>query len=92
MITAIWQEHGCDGCAIDFDLYGKEILAAGERVYCSGCGGHHAAGVEPGPTQTYVAHDDREEFEIRELPRDAAEKAEWLAAVGQPDMMSAPEL
>lgn len=80
-ITSIWQEHECDGCMIDFDLHGGEILAVGERCYCSGCGGYHAAGVPPGPTETYVAHDDREHLEIRPLPRNAPEKAAWLAEV-----------
>jgi hypothetical protein len=77
-IEKIWQEHGCDGCMIDFDICDEEILAVGERVYCSGCGGYHQAGVEPGPLQTYIVRDTGE-FEVRDLPRDAAEKAAWLA-------------
>lgn len=80
-IEKIWQEHDCDACAIDFDLHDEQIAIAGEMIYCSGCGGHHQAGVHPGPTQTYIVRDTGE-FEIRELPRDAAEKAAWLAERG----------
>lgn len=85
-ILQIWQEHECDACAIDFDLMGSEIIAQGESCYCSGCGGHHAAGVEPGPTETMALHapDDEhpdEWIEVRPLPRDAIEKAAWLAEV-----------
>jgi hypothetical protein len=80
-IEKIWQEHGCVGCAIDFDLSDEEIAIAGEMVHCSGCGGHHQAGVPPGPTETYIVRDTGE-FEIRALPRDAAEKAAWLAERG----------
>lgn len=79
-IKKIWQEHECDGCLIDFDIEGEKILAVGEQVYCSGCGGHHTAGVEPGPTETYT-ESTTGEFGVRPLPKDAAEKAAWLAEV-----------
>lgn len=83
LVTKIWQEHECDGCLIDFDLEEEKILAVGEKCYCSGCGGHHEAGVEPGPTQTYVTYED-DRLEVRPLPRDAAEKAAWLAELRAP--------
>ncbi|HJV76038.1 MAG TPA: hypothetical protein VJ654_17590 [Noviherbaspirillum sp.] len=79
MITGIWQEYDCSS-GIDFDLCESEILAEGESCYCSGCGGHHVAGKD-GPTETFVEHDSGE-LEYRGLPKDAEEKAAWLASIG----------
>jgi hypothetical protein len=78
MITGIWQEYDCSS-GIDFDLNESEILADGESCYCSGCGEHHVAGKD-GPKWTYVQHHNGE-LESRGLPKDAAEKAAWLAEI-----------
>lgn len=81
MKVEIWQEYDC-ASGIDFDLFDGEILAEGESCYCPGCGGRHVAGVD-GPKQTTVQHVDGE-LEYRGLPKDATEKAAWLAEIATP--------
>lgn len=76
----IWQEYDCPFSGIDFDLTDHEILAVGERCYCSGCGGFHTAG-EDGPDETFVRLTPDGDLIYRDLPRDAAEKSAWLAEV-----------
>lgn len=73
----IWQEYDCPGSGIDFDLHGTEILAIGEQCYCSGCGRNHTAGADI-RLQTYVRKADGE-LDYRDAPKDAEEKAAWLA-------------
>lgn len=80
MARQIWQDYDCPACGIDFDLFNEEILTPGEQCPCSGCGGYHTAGKD-GPSETMLS----DPFEIRELPRDATEKAAWiLEAKGPP--------
>lgn len=78
LITGMWQEHGCTGCLIDFDICEESIASIGDRVPCSGCYGYHVAGEDPGPTETLVSYSDGT-LEVRELPKDASEKAAWLS-------------
>jgi hypothetical protein len=76
----IWQEYDCPQCGIDFDIAGEQILAVGERFYCSGCGEHHTAG-EDGPKETMVRLVPDGELTFRDLPKDAPEKAAWQKEV-----------
>lgn len=76
----IWQQYDCPKSGIDFDIFDGEILAAGERCYCSGCGGYHTAGKD-GPNETIVRLAADGEMIFRDLPKDAAEKAAWLEEV-----------
>ncbi len=74
----IWQDYDCPNCAIDFDLHDFDILVVGEQCYCSGCGQKHTA--EDLNLQTYIrANSDNEEIDFRGVPKDAAEKAAWIA-------------
>ncbi len=72
----IWQDYDCPNCGIDFDLHGADILAIGEKCYCSGCGQYHTAGIDI--MQTCI-HSSNGELECRGVPKDAAEKAAWIA-------------
>ena len=77
----IWQEYDCPVCGMDFDLAEDQILAVGESCSCSGCGGQHIAGLDGGPNETMIRLVADGAIEFRPLPRDAAEKAAWLAEV-----------
>ena len=79
----MWQEYDCPACGMDFELDACDILAVGESCYCSGCGGHHTAG-QDGPTETMLRLYVNGELSYRGLPRDAAEKAAWLAEISHP--------
>lgn len=75
-----FQEYDCTGCGIDFDLCDKQILCPGQACDCSGCDGQHVAGKD-GPTQTAIVTPPGSEFlhEWRDLPKDEAQKAAWIA-------------
>lgn len=76
----IWQEYDCPDSGIDFDIAEADIVAVGEQFYCSGCGKHHTATLFF-PATTYVRIAPGGELEFRKTPKDAAEKAAWLALV-----------
>lgn len=78
----IWQEIDCPIAQSDIDLDESQICAAGDRCYCSLCGGHHIAG-EDGPNQTVLRLDPCGPMIFRGLPKDAEEKAAWIAEVVQ---------
>ena len=75
----IWQEYDCPKCGIDFDIYGSNILAIGEKCYCSGCGGYHTA--EDVIKETMIRLVTDGELVFRGLPKDANEKASWINEV-----------
>lgn len=76
----IWQEYDCQDSGIDFDIDEADIVAVGEQFYCSGCGKHHTA-TPDFPTNTFVRLAAGGELEFRRTPKDASEKAVWLAEV-----------
>jgi hypothetical protein len=76
----IWQEYDCPDSGIDFDIAEADIVAVGERFYCSGCGKQHTATLDF-PATTYVRLSPGGDLEFRRTPKDAAEKAAWLAEV-----------
>ena len=83
-VVDIWQEFDCPNQGIDFDIAGADILAAGESVYCSGCGQYHTA-EEAKITETMFKRDDEDApIEFRGLPRSAEEKAQWLSEIQLP--------
>jgi hypothetical protein len=86
----IWQEYDCPKCGIDFDLADREILAVGEKCYCSGCGVYHTAG-EDGPKETMVRLVADSELIFRGIPKDANEKDAWLAEVEAARLKTANE-
>lgn len=75
-VDKIWQEYDCPASLIDFDLFGDEILCAGESVRCSACDGLHVAGRD-GPKQTTIRING--ELIFRGIPFDAKQKAVWIA-------------
>jgi hypothetical protein len=76
----IWQEYDCPDSGIDFDIDEGEIVAVGEQFYCCGCGQKHTATLGF-PKNTCVRLLPGGDLEFRRTPRDATEKAEWLAEV-----------
>lgn len=76
----IWQEYDCPISQSDHDLDEFQLCVAGELFYCPLCGCHHTAG-EDGPNQTTLVLVEGGPMIFRELPKDAEEKAAWLAEV-----------
>jgi hypothetical protein len=79
MIKEILQEYDCPANRVDFDLCGSDILVDGESFVCPECGGCHVVGKDV-DAQTALIHENGV-WEHRGLPKDAAEKAAWLAEV-----------
>ncbi len=75
----IWQEYDCPNQLLDLDLFGADILVVGQSWYCCLCGHEHIA-TETFPGGTMVVLGDGE-MQYRPMPKDAAEKAAWLAEV-----------
>jgi hypothetical protein len=76
----IWQEYDCPSSQSDYDLADAEICAVGERFFCPLCSGHHTAGLD-GPDQTVLRLVPDGPMIFRGLPKDAEEKASWIAEV-----------
>lgn len=76
----IWQEIDCLIAQSDIDLDESQICAVGERCYCSLCGGYHTAGLD-GPDETVLCLVPDGPMIFRGLPKDAEEKAAWIAEV-----------
>ncbi len=83
---AIWQEYDCPISQIDYDLDGQQVCIVGERFYCPLCGSYHTAG-EDGPNETVLWLAEDGSMIFRELPKDAEEKAAWLAEVAHARLM-----
>ena len=79
-ILDIWQEYDCPESGIDFDLDEADIVAVGEKFYCSGCRKHHTA-TRDFPANTYVRLSHGGELEFRGVPKDVDEKDAWRAEV-----------
>jgi len=78
----IFQEYDCPLTGIDRDLHDDEIVFLGESFHCPLCAHEHTAGVDV-QMQTVIGPGGDEPFEdFRPLPKDATERAEWLAEAG----------
>lgn len=84
----IWQDYDCPDSGIDFDIDEADIVSVGDQFYCSGCGKQHTATLDF-PSNTYVRLSPGGELENRRIPKDAGEKAAWLAEVDSARMKTA---
>lgn len=75
----IFQEYDCPVTGIDFDLNEAEIVCAGQSFRCACCEQSHVAGVDVAMQTAIGREGSGDRLDFRPLPRDATERAAWLA-------------